>query len=88
MLLMTGVQIELIKDPEMYNFMFGNIRGGVTTINHRHAKANNPYLLDYDESLPTSYILYLVNYKFLSELSKILQMSLFKHNAPFLTGYK
>lgn len=61
MLLMTQVEIEYIVDPTMYSFMFDNVRGGVSTINHRWAKANNPYLADYDENLPTSYIMYLVS---------------------------
>ena len=59
MLLMTQVSIELITDHDMYRFMFDNLRGGITTINQRRAKANNPYLTDYEEGKPTSYILYL-----------------------------
>ena len=59
MLKMTGVEIEKITDNEMYNFIFDNLRGGITTISHREAKANNPYLLDYDESQPTTYIQFL-----------------------------
>ncbi|WAR20718.1 hypothetical protein MAR_014692 [Mya arenaria] len=35
------------------------IRGGISQIAHRHAKANNPYLPDYDASLPTIYLQYL-----------------------------
>jgi hypothetical protein len=36
------------------------IRGGVSTISHHYAKANNPYLVDtYDKDEPTNYIIYL-----------------------------
>ena len=59
MLKMTGVEIEKITDSEMYQFLFANLRGGITTINRRQAKANNPYLLDYNENKPTTYIQYL-----------------------------
>jgi len=59
MLKMTGVQIEKITDQDIYNFVFNNLRGGITTISQRMAKANNPYLLEYDETQPTTYIQYL-----------------------------
>ena len=36
------------------------IRGGVSTITHRHAEANNPYLPEtYEKNRPTNYIPYL-----------------------------
>jgi len=36
------------------------IRGGISTITHRYAKANNPYIQEsYDETKPNSYITYL-----------------------------
>ena len=58
MLKMTGVKIEYITDLEMYTFIEENLRGGVTTINHRYFKANNEYLDDYDNSEPTSSLHY------------------------------
>ena len=58
MLKMTGVKIEYITDLEMYTFIEDNLRGGVTTINHRYFKANNEYLDDYDNSEPTSSLHY------------------------------
>ena len=58
MLRMTGVQLEYITDIDMYTFIEKNLRGGVTTINHRQFTANNKYLDDYREDLPSSYIHY------------------------------
>ena len=57
----TGVTLDLITDPEMHLFIESGIRGGVSTVNHRHARANNPYLEDgeYDASKPNSYIILL-----------------------------
>ena len=58
MLKMTGVKIDFITDLDMYTFIEDNLRGGVTTINHRHFKANNKYLEDFDESKPSTYAHY------------------------------
>ena len=51
--------ISLVTDPDMYMMFERGIRGGVSQITHRYAKANNPYLEDYDPSKPNSYIMYL-----------------------------
>ena len=59
MLKMTQVEIELLTDVEMYNFFELGIRGGICQASHRYAKANNPYLKDFDKGQPTSYISYL-----------------------------
>ena len=59
MMKMTKVNLELLTDIEMYNFCEKGIRGGVSIITHRHAKANNKYCNGYDENLPNSYIMYL-----------------------------
>ena len=40
----TGQQLELIHDQEMYDFLQGAKRGGISTIIRRHAKANNSYM--------------------------------------------
>ena len=44
MLKMTGVELELINDQEMYDFINSAKCGGVSTITHRYAKANNKYM--------------------------------------------
>ena len=43
----------------MYQFYEKGIRGGQSVIFQKYAKANNPYLPDYDKNKPNSYILYL-----------------------------
>ena len=58
MLRMTNVELELMTDIDMYTFIEKNLRGGITTINHRHFKANNEYLKDHDSTLPSSFIHY------------------------------
>ena len=58
MLKMTGCQIEYMTDIDVYTFIEQNLRGGVTTVNHRHFVANNPYLDDFDPEKPISYAHY------------------------------
>ena len=59
MLKMTGVRLELMKQREMHDIVEKGIRGGMCCISHKYAKANNPYISEYNSSEPTSYILYL-----------------------------
>ena len=58
MLQMTGVKLDLITDIGMLTMVEENIRGGVSTINHRLFTANNQYLSNYNPNIPTSYIMY------------------------------
>ena len=37
----TKVQLELLSDSDMLLMIESGIRGGIATISHRHAKANN-----------------------------------------------
>ena len=59
MLKMTGVQLDLITDINMENMVQLGMRGGISTIIHRHEKANNKYMSEYDSSLESSYLMYL-----------------------------
>ncbi|XP_071153082.1 uncharacterized protein [Mytilus edulis] len=60
MLKKTGIVLDLITDIDMMLFVEKGIRGGVSSIFHRYAKANNPYLFDtYEPTEPTSYLSYL-----------------------------
>lgn len=57
----TGIWLELFSDDDVHAdmYQFFQIRGGISIITHRHAKANHKYMKNYDKSKPTSYIIYL-----------------------------
>ena len=59
MLKMTGINLELITDIDMQLFIEKGLRGGISYIAHRHAKANNKYTRNYDPDKQSSYIMYL-----------------------------
>ena len=60
MMKMTRCQLTLLNDPEMFNVLNANLRGGITMITKRYAKANNKYLHDaYNPAARSSYIIYL-----------------------------
>ena len=59
MLKMTDIRLELLTDVDMHQFIERGIRGGISVITHRHAKANNPYIKYYNPENDTSYIIYL-----------------------------
>ncbi len=59
MLYMTQVNLELMTDIDMLNFIEKGMRGGISYINHRYAKANNKYMNEYNEKEDSSYIIYL-----------------------------
>ena len=56
---MTGVSLDLISDVDMQNFIEKGMRGGISTITHRYAQANNKYMKNYDPQKESSYITYL-----------------------------
>jgi hypothetical protein len=57
----TNVDLELITDPEMFLFFESAMRGRISVISNRYARANNPYLKpeDYVSDQPHSSISYL-----------------------------
>ena len=55
----TKIKLDYIKDVDIQLFIEKGIRGGISTIVHRYAKANNKDSIDYDESKDLSYISYL-----------------------------
>ena len=59
MLKMTGVRLKKIVDIDMYLFIAKGLRGGISYIAKRYAKANNKYMKDYDPTKPSKYISYL-----------------------------
>ena len=56
---MTKVNLELLTDINMLLMFERGIRGGVSQISNRYAKANNPYMKEYNHNLTTKYIAYL-----------------------------
>ena len=57
---MSRVDLELITDEDMYNFVENSIRGGISMISTRHARANSPSFPDtHYSSLPNQNIIYL-----------------------------
>ena len=58
MLKMTRVKLEKISDIEKYLFIEKGLRGGISYIAKRYAKANNKYMNDYDPKKPSAFISY------------------------------
>jgi len=55
----SKAELELITDPETFLFFENSIRGGISTISHRYAKANNKYHSNYDPDLQSEFLIYL-----------------------------
>ena len=58
MLKMTGIELELVGDTDIYLFIEIAVRGGISYVTKRYSKANNKYMKDYDNTKETSYIMY------------------------------
>ena len=56
---MTDVRLYLLTDVDMLNFIEKGMRGGISTITHRYAQANNKYMKNYHPQKESSYITYL-----------------------------
>ena len=74
------VQLELLSDPDILLMIESGIRGGIATISHRHAKANNEYMgADFDPDKGSTFISYLdVNGLYSWAMSKPLPTSGFE----------
>ena len=55
----TGVELELLTDYDQHLFIEKGMRGGVSMVSKRYAKANTPLIEGYDSSKPKTHILYL-----------------------------
>ena len=53
------IRDRLITDPDTFLFFKNSIRGGISSVSHRYAKANNTYLSDYDPNLSSQFLIYL-----------------------------
>ena len=56
---MTKVELELLTDIDMLLMVEKGIRGGICQAIHRHAKANNKYMNNYNKDIILSYLMYL-----------------------------
>jgi len=73
MLHSTKIKLDLISQVDVYNFFEQSIRGGMSQVGLRAAKANNKYMKNYDSSKPTSYIFdYDVNNLYGCAMAKLL----------------
>ena len=54
----TGVELELLTDYDQHLFIEKGMRGGISMVSKRHAKANNHLVDGYSPEKPGSYILF------------------------------
>ena len=59
MLKMTSVKLEKISDIDKYLFIEKGLKGGISYIAKRYAKANKKYMNDYDPKKPATFRTYL-----------------------------
>ena len=59
LLKLSGARLELLYDIDQHQFIEHGMRGGVSMVTRRHARANNSRLPDYDSTKPTTYLQYL-----------------------------
>ena len=55
----TNVNLELLTDYDMHLMIEKGLRGGISMVSKRYAKANNPLIESYDPNKKNSYIMYL-----------------------------
>ena len=55
----TGVELELLTDYDQHLFIEKGMRGGISMVAKRHARANNPRVEGYNPEKPSNHILYL-----------------------------
>ena len=58
MLKMTGVKLEKISDIDKYLFIENYLKGGISYVVKRYAKANNKYMNDYNSKKPSKFLTY------------------------------
>ena len=54
----TKIDLELLTDMDMHLFIEKGMRGGISMVSKRHAKANNPHVADYNPDKESNYIMY------------------------------
>ncbi|XP_041369386.1 uncharacterized protein LOC121383434 [Gigantopelta aegis] len=58
MLKMGGVKLELLTDLDMHLMVEEGLRGEISVITKKYAKANNPHLKDYNPNKPSTHLIY------------------------------
>ena len=89
----TNIKLESLTDYDMLLMVEEGIRGGICHSIHRHAKANNKYMKNYDKNEESSYIQYLdANNLYSRAMSQKLPVNGFKWvnneiNEEFIKNY-
>ena len=79
MLKVTDIKLEKISDINKYLFIEKGLRGRISYIAKRYAKANNKYINNYDPKKPSTFISYLdMNNLYDREMSEYLPYERFK----------
>ena len=55
----TKLKLELLTDNDMLLMFEKGIRGGISQVIFKDAKANNKYMKDYNKNVTSSYLQYL-----------------------------
>ena len=58
LLKLTKIDLELLTDIDQHLFIEKGMRGGISMVSKRHAKANNPLVADYNPNQENNYIMY------------------------------
>ena len=79
----TNINLKLLTDIDMHMFIEKGMRGGISMVSKRHAKANNPHTAEYDPEKDNNYIMYYdANNLYGWAMSKPLPYSVFKWKEP------
>ena len=55
---MTNIELELMTNVDMFQFIKKGMRRGVSHIANRCGQTNNKYIEEHDENAPSKYIMY------------------------------